>query len=57
MPAGVFWATTAYNITDGTMPETDQLLKSTNGYYDIPPCASTAPRSPSTTRRGVPTIV
>lgn len=36
VPAGLFWATTAYNITDGTMPETDQLLPSTNGYYDIP---------------------
>lgn len=36
VPAGLFWAATAYNITDGTMPETDQLLPSTNGYYDIP---------------------
>lgn len=36
IPAELFWATTAYNITDGTMPETDQLLPSTNGYYDIP---------------------
>jgi hypothetical protein len=35
-PAALFWAATAYNITDGTMPETDQLLPSTNGYYDIP---------------------
>jgi hypothetical protein len=35
-PAGLFWAVTAYNITDGTMPETEQLLPSTNGYYDIP---------------------
>jgi hypothetical protein len=35
-PAGLFWAVTAYNITDGTMPETDQLLPSTNGYYDLP---------------------
>jgi hypothetical protein len=35
-PAGLFWAATAYNITDGTMPETEQLLPSTNGYYDIP---------------------
>jgi hypothetical protein len=34
-PAGLFWAVTAYNITDGTMPETEQLLPSTNGYYDI----------------------
>ncbi|WP_432890579.1 DUF1254 domain-containing protein [Kribbella sp. CA-245084] len=36
VPAGLFWATTAYNVTDGTMPETDQLLPSTNGYYDLP---------------------
>ncbi len=35
-PAGLFWAATAYNVTDGTMPETDQLLPSTNGYYDLP---------------------
>ncbi|MGE0028458.1 MAG: DUF1254 domain-containing protein [Thermoleophilia bacterium] len=35
-PAGLFWAVTAYNVTDGTMPETEQLLPSTNGYYDVP---------------------
>ncbi|WP_225802977.1 DUF1254 domain-containing protein [Streptomyces sp. NK15101] len=35
-PADLFWAVTAYNITDGTMPETEQLLPSTNSYYDIP---------------------
>ncbi|MDH4608951.1 DUF1254 domain-containing protein [Pseudomonas sp. BN102] len=35
-PAALFWAVSAYNITDGTMPETKQLLPSTNGYYDIP---------------------
>lgn len=35
-PAELFWAVTAYNITDGTMPETDQLLPSVNSYYDIP---------------------
>ncbi|MEU1523947.1 DUF1254 domain-containing protein [Nocardia rhamnosiphila] len=35
-PANLFWAATAYNITDGTMPETAQLLPSTNSYYDIP---------------------
>ncbi|MFE7573312.1 DUF1214 domain-containing protein [Streptomyces sp. NPDC057521] len=35
-PAELFWAVTAYNITDGTMPETEQLLPSTNSYYDIP---------------------
>ena len=28
--AKLFWATTAYNITDGSMPETDQLLPSKN---------------------------
>lgn len=36
IPAGLFWAATAYNITDGTMPETKQLLPSTNGYYNTP---------------------
>jgi hypothetical protein len=35
-PAALFWAVTAYNITDGTMPETEQLLPSTNGFYDVP---------------------
>ncbi|GLS96434.1 DUF1254 domain-containing protein [Piscinibacter gummiphilus] len=35
-PAALFWAVTAYNVTDGTMPETSQLLPSTNSYYDIP---------------------
>lgn len=34
-PAANFWAVTAYNVTDGTMPETEQLLPSTNGYYDV----------------------
>jgi hypothetical protein len=38
-PAALFWAVTAYNITDGTMPETDQLLPSTNGYYKLPTAA------------------
>jgi hypothetical protein len=36
VPAALFWAVTAYNITDGTMIETDQLLPSTNGYYEQP---------------------
>lgn len=36
IPVGLFWAATAYNVTDGTMPETEQLLPSTNGYYDLP---------------------
>lgn len=35
-PAALFWAVTAYNVVDGTMPETKQLLPSTNGYYNIP---------------------
>lgn len=34
-PAGLFWAVTAYNITDGTMLETPQILPSLNGYYDL----------------------
>ncbi len=41
-PAALFWAVTAYNITDGTMPETDQLLPSTNGYYNLPKKTATA---------------
>src|SRR5690606_9913808 len=36
IPAALFWAVTAYNVTDGTMVETAQLLPSTNSYYDIP---------------------
>ena len=34
-PAALFWAVTAYNVLDGTMPETPQLLPSINGYYDL----------------------
>ena len=34
-PAALFWAVTAYNFTDGTMPETDQLMPSIN-MYDRP---------------------
>jgi hypothetical protein len=34
-PAALFWAVTAYNITDGTMPETPQLLPSINGFNKI----------------------
>ncbi|MBO6511976.1 MAG: DUF1254 domain-containing protein, partial [Roseibium sp.] len=30
IPAKAFWAVTAYNVTDGTMPETPQLLPSKN---------------------------
>ena len=32
IPAKAFWAVTAYNVTDGTMPETKQLMPSRNGY-------------------------
>ena len=31
-PAALFWAVTAYNITDGTMVEAPQLLPSINGF-------------------------
>jgi hypothetical protein len=34
-PAALFWAVTAYNITDGTMPETAQLLPSINGFNKV----------------------
>lgn len=32
IPAKAFWAVTLYNVTDGTMPETEQMMPSTNGY-------------------------
>ncbi|MAZ89587.1 MAG: hypothetical protein CL693_18290 [Cellvibrionaceae bacterium] len=32
IPAKLFWAITAYNVIDGTMPETDQLLPSRNSF-------------------------
>ena len=35
IPATAFWAVTAYNVTDGTMPETPQLIPSRNGYEDV----------------------
>lgn len=39
LPAGIpaknFWAVTLYNITDGTMPETEQLIPSKNGYENV----------------------
>ena len=39
LPAGIpvklFWAVTLYNVTDGTMPETDQLLPSKNQWDNI----------------------
>ena len=34
-PAALFWAVTAYNVTDGTMPETPQLLPSINGFINV----------------------
>jgi hypothetical protein len=34
-PAALFWAVTAYNVTDGTMPETPQLLPSINGLGQV----------------------
>lgn len=35
IPAALFWAVTAYNITDGTMPETPQRLPSINSYNRV----------------------
>ena len=32
IPAKLFWAVTLYNVTDGTMPETDQLMPSINQF-------------------------
>jgi hypothetical protein len=34
-PAALFWAVTLYNVTDGTMPETPQLLPSINQFNKI----------------------
>jgi hypothetical protein len=34
-PAALFWAVTAYNITDGTMAEAPQLLPSINAFNDV----------------------
>src|SRR5262245_3717547 len=34
-PAKLFWAVTLYNITDGTMPETDQLMPSINQFNTV----------------------
>ncbi|GGP18841.1 hypothetical protein GCM10010970_07660 [Silvimonas iriomotensis] len=34
-PARLFWAVTLYNITDGTMPETPQLMPSLNGFNKV----------------------
>jgi hypothetical protein len=35
IPAALFWAVTAYNVVDGTMPETPQLIPSINGYNKV----------------------
>ncbi|SNS61077.1 DUF1254 domain-containing protein [Tropicimonas sediminicola] len=34
-PAALFWAVTAYNVTDGSMPETPQLMPSINGFNTV----------------------
>jgi len=34
-PAALFWAVTAYNVTDGTMVEAPQLMPSINGFNKI----------------------
>ena len=34
-PAKLFWAVTAYNITEGTMVEAPQLMPSINGYNNV----------------------
>ncbi|MEA1835269.1 DUF1254 domain-containing protein [Methylobacterium durans] len=34
-PAALFWAVTAYNITDGTMVEAAQLMPSINGFNKV----------------------
>jgi hypothetical protein len=34
-PAKLFWAVTAYNITDGTMVEAPQLMPSINGFNKV----------------------
>jgi hypothetical protein len=34
-PAKLFWAVTAYNVTDGTMVEATQLLPSINGFNKV----------------------
>lgn len=35
IPAKLFWAVTLYNITDGTMVETPQLMPSINGFNNV----------------------
>lgn len=34
-PAALFWAVTAYNVTDGTMVEAPQLMPSINGFNKV----------------------
>jgi len=34
-PAALFWAVSAYNITDGTMVEAPQLMPSINGFNKV----------------------
>jgi hypothetical protein len=34
-PAALFWAVTAYNITDGTMVQTPQLMPSINAFNEV----------------------
>src|SRR6476619_2904594 len=34
-PAALFWAVTAYNITDGTMSAAPQLMPSINGFNKV----------------------
>lgn len=34
-PAALFWAVTAYNVTDGTMVEAPQLMPSINGFNEV----------------------
>ncbi len=35
IPVKLFWAVTLYNVTDGTMPETPQLMPSINGFNNV----------------------
>jgi hypothetical protein len=35
IPAAAYWAVTVYNVTDGTMPETEQLLPSRNTFDKV----------------------
>ena len=35
IPAKAYWAVTLYNVTDGTMPETPQLVPSRNSFDKV----------------------